>query len=91
MYVEFNESENPERDWELSVEFYPEEQAEYEFYVAAQREVEVCQESAQNSRKPQSPQSQRVRCTRTPQNATEHLQQKKHALLLIRKMLCFKV
>ena len=49
MYAEFNESENAARDWELSVEFYPEEQAEYEFYVAAQRQKPVCAEVPQQT------------------------------------------
>lgn len=44
MYVEFNESEDPNRDWEISVEFYPEEKPEYAFYIAATREVQVREE-----------------------------------------------
>jgi hypothetical protein len=34
VYVEHNDSESPNRDWELSVEFYATEQAEYTFYVS---------------------------------------------------------
>ena len=42
MYVEHNDSESPNRDWELSVEFEPTEQAEYEFYIAeTEGQVEV--------------------------------------------------
>ena len=41
MYVEFNESENPERDWEISAEFYPEERKELDYYISATREVPV--------------------------------------------------
>ncbi len=42
MYVEHNDSESPNRDWELSVEFYPEEREEYKFYIAASKgQVEV--------------------------------------------------
>lgn len=33
MYVEFNDSEQVGRDWEISIEFYPAEKAEYEFYI----------------------------------------------------------
>jgi hypothetical protein len=47
VYAEFNESENAARDWELSVEFYPEEQAEYEFYVTAQGQEQVRSEVPQ--------------------------------------------
>ena len=41
MYAEHNDSIDPNRDWELSVEFEPTEQAEYEFYVSPQREIEI--------------------------------------------------
>jgi N-methylhydantoinase A/oxoprolinase/acetone carboxylase beta subunit len=42
VYAEYNDSQYPNRDWEFSVEFYPEEQAEYAFYIAAsQGQVEV--------------------------------------------------
>ena len=34
MYAEFNDSIDPSREWEFSVEFHPEEQAEYTFYVS---------------------------------------------------------
>lgn len=44
MYAEFNDSEDPNRDWEFSVEFEATEQAEYEFYVTAQGEIEVRQQ-----------------------------------------------
>jgi hypothetical protein len=41
VYAEHNESEDPNKDWEFSVEFYSNEQAEYNFYIAAQRKVQV--------------------------------------------------
>jgi hypothetical protein len=41
VYVEFNEAEIPERDWELSVEFYPEEREELRLYIAASRQKQV--------------------------------------------------
>ena len=48
MYAEHNDSEDPNRDWEFSVEFYPEEQTEYNFYVStSEGEVEVCAEVQQ--------------------------------------------
>jgi hypothetical protein len=52
MYVEFNDSEDPNRDWELSVEFYSNEQAEYTFYIAASEgQEQVCQEVPQQVKK----------------------------------------
>ena len=33
MYAEHNDSEDPSRDWEFSVEFYSDEKAEYNFYI----------------------------------------------------------
>jgi hypothetical protein len=48
MYVEHNDSEDPNRDWELSVEFYSDEQAEYTFFVS-QGEVEVRAEVPQQA------------------------------------------
>ena len=50
MYAEHNESEDPNRDWEFSVEFHPEERSEYAFYIAvfaAQREVPLRTEEPQ--------------------------------------------
>jgi len=47
MYAEFNESEDPQRDWELSVEFHPEEREEYDFYIEAARQKPVCTEVPQ--------------------------------------------
>lgn len=47
MYAEFNDSVNPNKDWELSVEFYSNEQAEYEFYIASQGPLQVRQEGPQ--------------------------------------------
>jgi hypothetical protein len=45
MYAEHNDSCDPERDWELSVEFHADEQAEYAFYVS-QGSFQVCSKSA---------------------------------------------
>lgn len=47
MYAEFNESEDAARDWELSVEFHPEEREEYKFYIEATRQEQVCTEVPQ--------------------------------------------
>jgi ribosomal protein L32 len=41
VYAEFNESEDAARDWELSVEFHPEEREEYKFYIEATRQKQV--------------------------------------------------
>lgn len=51
MYAEFNDSINPNKDWEFSVEFREDEQAEYGFYIASQRPLEVRQEGAQQFQK----------------------------------------
>ena len=60
MYVEFNESEDASRDWELSVEFYPEELSEYEFFLyAAQGKVKV------RSEVPREPQEARSKTPRS--------------------------
>jgi hypothetical protein len=47
VYAEFNESEDAARDWELSVEFHPEEREEYKFYIEATRQKQVCTEVPQ--------------------------------------------
>ena len=39
MYAEYNDSEDPTKDWEFSVEFQPEEWKEYQFYIAVERKV----------------------------------------------------
>ncbi len=52
MYVEFNDSENPERDWEISIEFYANEKEEYGFYITGQWEEQV---------RPEVPQAQTTR------------------------------
>ena len=62
MYVEFNESENPERDWEISAEFYPEERKELDFYITATREKQVRPEV------PRKVQGSRGRKARSRQN-----------------------
>ena len=41
MYAEYNDSENPTKDWEFSVEFRPEEWKEYQFYIAVERQEQV--------------------------------------------------
>ena len=41
MYAEYNDSEDPTKDWEFSVEFRPEEWKEYQFYIAVERDKQV--------------------------------------------------
>ena len=62
MYAEFNDSIDPNREWEFSVEFSPEELSEYEFYLYAEqgkiplcskvpRKIQGTRSKAQGSRK----------------------------------------
>ena len=71
MYVEFNESENPERDWEISAEFYPEERKELDFYITATREKQV---------RPEVPrESQGTRGRKARSRASVHVGMLQHA------------
>ena len=49
MYVEFNESEDSKRDWEIEAEFYPEERKELDYYITATREEQVRTEVPQQT------------------------------------------
>lgn len=76
MYVEFNESENPERDWEISAEFYPEERKELDFYITATREKQVCPEVPRQE-KPRETRSRQARsCQRIHQRMLRHASHK---------------
>jgi hypothetical protein len=57
MYAEHNDSADPSKDWEFSVEFYPDEQAEYNFYIASSEGQE--QVRPQSPRKRQQAQGRR--------------------------------
>ena len=71
MYAEFNESEDATRDWEISVEFYPEEREELEFYIAASREKQV---------RPEVPgESQGTRSRKARSRASVHQRVLRHA------------
>jgi|HubBroStandDraft_1064217.scaffolds.fasta_scaffold20558_2 hypothetical protein len=52
MYAEYNDSADPKRDWEFSVEFQPEEREEYAFYISvSEGQEQVCQEVPQQVKK----------------------------------------
>lgn len=61
MYAEYNDSEDPTKDWEFSVEFRPEEWKEYQFYITVEREVPLRPEI------PREPQEARSRQARSRQ------------------------
>ena len=67
MYAEYNDFEDPTKDWEFSVEFYPEEREEYKFYIAVQRQEPL------RSEVPGEPQEARGRKARTSQRISKRM------------------
>jgi hypothetical protein len=51
MYAEYNDSADPKRDWEFSVEFQPEEREEYAFYISvSEGQEQIRQEVTQQAK-----------------------------------------
>ena len=67
MYAEYNDFEDPTKDWEFSVEFSPEEREEYRFYITVEGQEPL------RSEVPREPQEARGRKARSRQRVRKQM------------------